>query len=414
MNAVDQALFRELVESTNDLVISLDSAGRFRYASPSIEKALGIEPAECIGAAAISLVHQDDQKRTLKNYRNWIRYQYASALLETRVIGANGEIRHFMWTVTLNYAEDGSVSVVNAIGRDATTIKRTEEKLRRNEEMWNKLFMASPTWIVLVTLDDGIIMDLNDPFCHDTGYRKEEVIGRTTKEIGLWPDPDDRDEILKIIKKTGSLDRLPLVLRMKNGDLRDFLWSTVVIEVRGRQCLLSVLVDVSELRKTEKELAEANMEIRERSNDLAEMNAALKVLLKQREEDKAELESRVMHNIKNMIQPHLRNLQTTGLNNTQLAHLDVAISRMSDIASRLGESLGRRTYGLTARELEITGHIIEGKTNKDIAEILNISVHSVESHRFSIRKKLGLLGKKINLRSHLMGIAQPEKRTQLF
>ena len=112
------------------------------------------------------------------------------------------------------------------------------------------------------------------------------------------------------------------------------------------------------------------------------------------------------HNIKKMIQPHLYNLRNSGLNATQVAYLDVAVSRLNEIASKLGFRLGYQAYGLTARELEVVGYIIEGKTNKDIADLLNISVHSIESHRFSIRKKLGLLGKRINLRPHLLGLSR--------
>jgi len=231
-------------------------------------------------------------------------------------------------------------------------------------------------------------------------------MGRTTIEVGLWPDPQDRGRTLEIIQQKGGLDKFPVKLRMRDGEIREFLWSTVIQRVKGEACLLSVLVDVSDLKQTQEKLAAINQELELRSMELSETNAALKVLLKQRDEDKKDLESRVWHNIKKMIMPHLFNLRQSGLNNTQQAHLDVVVGRLGDIASGLGQKLGYHAYGLTARELEIVGHIVEGKTNKDIADILCISVHSVESHRFSIRKKLGLLGKKKNLRAHLLALSQ--------
>ena len=177
------------------------------------------------------------------------------------------------------------------------------------------------------------------------------------------------------------------------------------MEVQDSECLLSVLVDVSNLKKAQEQLGEANRELKARTRELAEMNSALKVLLKQREEDKSELESRMWHNLKNMIQPHIFNLRQSGLNPTQTAHLDVIAGRLAEISSGLGRSLGHRAHGLTPRELEVAGHVLEGKTNKEIAKILHLSVYSVHSHRQAIRKKLGLLGSRDNLRNHLAGLA---------
>lgn len=406
MPSENNDFFRELVETTDDLVIRLDRAGRFWYVSPSAEKIFGIKPNLCIGRRALSFVHKDDRRSTLESFARWVANKTKSARLENRNVSFTGEVRLMMWTINLNFDQSGALVGVNSIGRDITQMKKAEEELRRREEMWNKLFMASPTWIALATLEEGLFLDFNDAFCKDTGYRKEELLGSTSVGIGLWPDPEERNRVLSLIKEKGGVDKLPIKLRMRNGELRDFLWSSVIVEVQGQPCLLNVLVDVSNLKRTEEQLAKTNKELQKRSNKLAEMNAALKVLLNQREEDKKELESRVWHNIKKMVQPHLNNLKMTKLTSTQLAHLDVAVNRLNEIASAIGERLGYNAYNLSVRELEVAGHIIEGKANKDIAEILNISVHSVESHRFSMRKKLGILGSKINLRTHLLTLSK--------
>ncbi|WP_169432964.1 PAS domain S-box protein [Desulfotignum balticum] len=287
-----------------------------------------------------------------------------------------------------------------------TRINNGIKQLQKKEKMWNKLFMASPTWIVLITLEDGKFIDINDAGCRDMGYAKEDIVGRTSVEIGLWHDEDERNHYLALIKKNGAIDKMPVKLTMRDGVLRDYLWSSTIITVKGEKCLLSVLVDVFELKKTEIELDKTNKVLNRRSNKLSEMNVALKVLLNQRDEDKEQLEAKVWHNIKKMIQPHLRNLKATDLNPLQHAHLDVVINRLDEITSGIGEKMGPNAYALSSRELEVAGHIIVGKANKEIAEILCISVHSVESHRFSIRKKLGILGKRSNLRTHLLNLSR--------
>ncbi len=408
----DFEFFQELAETGDDLFCWMDSRGRFRYVSPSAEIILGMRPDRCLGKKAISFLHREDRNQTSKTIRNCVEKQMRSTTMENRIVSKTGQIRHLMWTVNLKYDANGVLIRINTVGKDISQRKLAEEQLRKSEEMWNKLFMASPTWIVLVTLEEGKIIDLNEPFCRDTGYRKEEVIGRTTIEIGLWADEKERYQVLPLIKEKGSLDKMPIKLRMKAGDIRDFLWSTIVIEIQEQKCLLSVLVDVSDLRQTQNQLAFINKKLEERSGKLAEMNSALKVLLDQRDKDKKELESRVWYNIKNMIQPHVNNLKQTKLTPTQHAYVDVVGNRLNEISSGIGQKLGIGAYNLSARELEVAGHIIEGKSNKQISDILNISVFSVESHRFSIRKKLGIKGGRFNLRTHLMSLTKSSDEKQ--
>lgn len=401
MPAKTDDIFRDMVESTDDLVVRLDRRGRVFYISPSTMKIYGVPPEACLGTRALSFVHREDIRKTLELVAGVLAAKAGSATLENRYVDKAGNIRHMMWTMNFRYGDDGTLENISAIGRNITQHKLMEQRLRTNEERWNKLFMASPTWIVLASLDDGYFMDCNDTFCQDTGYAKKEVIGRTTLELGLWSGPEERNAILRLIKSRRRIDKHPLKMRMRDGVLRDFLWSGIIMEVLGKECLLSVLVDVSDLKQTQDQLASANRELKARSHELADMNSALKVLLRQREEDKDELESRMWHNLKNMIQPHIFNLRQSGLNPTQTAHLDVIASRLGEIASSLGRSLGHQAYGLTPRELEVAGHVLEGKSNKSISELLNISIYSVHSHRQAIRKKLGLLGTRGNLRNLL-------------
>ena len=399
-------IFRDLVESTDDLVVRLDHQGRVFYISPSTMLIYGVPPQACLGKKALWFVHPGDRRRTQEMMTGFIAASVSSATLENRYVDAKGNIRHMMWSLNFRYGDSGALENINAIGRNITQHMLMEQRLRDNQERWNRLFMASPTWIVLASLDDGYLVDCNDTFCQDTGFTKKEVIGRSTMELGLWSGAKERNHILGLIDTRERIDKHPLKMRMRDGVLRDFLWSAIIVDVQGRECLLSVLVDVTDLKETQKQLAEANLELKARSHELAEMNSALKVLLRQREEDKTELESRVWHNLKTMILPHVFNLRQSGLNPTQEAHLDVIAGRLAEITSRLGKSLGQQAYDLTPRELEVAGHVLEGKTNKEIARLLNLSLYSIHSHRQAIRRKLGLLGTRVNLRGHLAGLSK--------
>lgn len=407
MKSINSDFFKELVENEDDLFARIDNKGRLQYVSHSAEKILGIMPHLCIGRRVLSFVHKEDRRSTLECFVRLIANGVKKAELENRIVNSTGEIVTLIWFVHLYFDKNGILLEILTVGKVITQMKEVVNQLQKREEMWNKLFMASPTWIALVTLKEGTFLDFNNAFCNDTGYDKEEVLGRTSLDIGIWSDPDGRKRALSLIKERGgALEKFPIMLRMKNGDLRNFLWSSAIIETQGKKCLINILVDVSNLRKIENQLDETNRALQEQSSRLSEMNSALKVLLNQREEERKELESRVWHNIKKMIQPHLNNLRMTSLTNTQQAHLDVVFDRLDEIASGIGERLGYGVYSLSGREMEVAGHIIAGRSNKDIAEILNISVHSIESHRFSIRKKLGILGKRSNLRSHLLSLSK--------
>ena len=398
-------LFRDIVETTDNLVIKLDHEGRIAYINPAGSILFGEPARDFSGKSALSFLHEKDQVETKKRLAEFISAGVGGGTLENRVLDKAGQVRHMTWTLNFKYDHEGGLAGINAVGKDISEHMAMEQEHRSNQEVWNKLFMASPAWILLASLDSGDFLDCNDIFCQDTGFSKEEVIGRTTKELGLWSGPEERNRILNMIEDRERIDKLPLKMRVR-GVMRDFLWSCIIVDVQGRDCLLSVLVDVSDLKKTEEQLAAANRELQSRSQELADMNSALKVLLKQREEDKNDLESRMWHNLKMMIQPHIFNLRQSGLNPTQLAHLDVIDHRLGEISSNLGRSLGRTAHGLTSRELEVAGHVLEGKTNKDIAEVLNISIYSVHSHRQAIRKKLGILGARENLRAHLARLSK--------
>ena len=290
MGTFGNEFFQNLVEQTNDLIIRIDTRWRLRYLSPSVTTLMAHNKSAHIGGHMLSLIHPADRRDVITALTESIACRASSASVEARTPGIHGDVQDIMWTVSFHFDNKDHIQWIGAIGRNISKLKTAEEQLRKREEMWSLLFRASPTWIVLVARDDGRIIDCNDAFCRDTGYKKEKVIGRTTEEIGLWRERQDREDLLQRIRLQKFLDKEPVSLRMKNGEIRDMLWSTTTLAIQGEQCLLSVLVDVTDLRNTERKLAAINEKLQARSSELAEMNSALKVLLQQREEDKKDLE----------------------------------------------------------------------------------------------------------------------------
>jgi len=152
----------------------------------------------------------------------------------------------------------------------------------------------------------------------------------------------------------------------------------------------------------EQRVEERTRELRIKSENLEEMNTALKVLLKKREEDKNELEEQVIYNVKELIMPFLEKLKASRLDSRQLTLLEIMTSNLNDIVAPFAKSLSTRYLNLTPAEMQIANMVKHGKTTKEIAETLFLSTRTIESHRDSIRQKLGIKNKKANLRTHLL------------
>ena len=144
------------------------------------------------------------------------------------------------------------------------------------------------------------------------------------------------------------------------------------------------------------------MELKAQSHHLEEVNTALKVLLKQREDDKKELGENVLSNVKELVSPYLERLKKSRLNTNQKTLIDILDSNLSNMISPFISKLSSKYFNLTPMEIRVANLVKEGKINKEIAELLCISKNTVLFHRYNIRRKLGVKNKKINLRSHLV------------
>jgi DNA-binding CsgD family transcriptional regulator len=149
-------------------------------------------------------------------------------------------------------------------------------------------------------------------------------------------------------------------------------------------------------------LRRREIELEAQSQHLEEVNTALRVLLKQRSEDKNELQGNVLSNVKELVGPYLDQLKKSRLSTRQQTLLRILESNLNNIVSPFLNRLSTRFLNLTPTEIRVINLIKEGKTNKEIAELLLISKNTVLFHRHNIRGKLNLKNTKINLRTHLL------------
>ncbi|MGA3172933.1 MAG: helix-turn-helix transcriptional regulator [Syntrophorhabdales bacterium] len=150
----------------------------------------------------------------------------------------------------------------------------------------------------------------------------------------------------------------------------------------------------------------ADKALSEKSRRLEEAHTALSVLLERYHEDRAQLREGVLTNVREMIVPYLEKLRRTKLDQTQTEYVDIIQRGLAYIVSPFAIRISSRTLNLTRREIEVAYLIREGKTTKQIARFLNLSPRAVDTHRYNLRRKLGIGAKKINLRSHILSLAE--------
>jgi PAS domain S-box-containing protein len=156
--------------------------------------------------------------------------------------------------------------------------------------------------------------------------------------------------------------------------------------------------------QAEQVLRQSEAQLKEQSYHLVEVNAALRVLLRQREEDKRDLEEKVISNVRNLVLPYLERLKKTHLDHRQSTYISILENNLTEVISTFAKQLSASAVNLTPREIQVANLLKQDRTAKEIAEILGLGEYTIISHRQSIREKLGLKNQKLNLKSFLQAL----------
>ena len=157
----------------------------------------------------------------------------------------------------------------------------------------------------------------------------------------------------------------------------------------------------TELRVANETLSGQEKELRRRTQELEELNAALRVLLNQREKDKSVIEQRLVNNVQRTIKPYLEKLCRSALSAEQRHLVEILSAGLSEIVTPFVNEISSAAFDLTPAEIQVAELIRQGRSTKEIAAILNLSPNTVMTHRYNLRTKLGLKNSKRNLHSFL-------------
>ena len=139
--------------------------------------------------------------------------------------------------------------------------KNYTEQLSTSEEKFNKAFFSSPDAITITSLKDSRIIDCNEAFLQKSGYSREELIGKSARELGFWKNPEDRKYLVKILKNLGSAQEFETSFQKQNGEVLLFSLSSSIITLKGEPCILTISKDITARKQAEEKLklSEARM-----------------------------------------------------------------------------------------------------------------------------------------------------------
>lgn len=273
----------------------------------------------------------------------------------------------------------------------------------------------------------------NSVYADMLGYTVEEITSLSPEAVVNLVHPDDQADVwknyLNRLQGISTPQRYEFRIVKRDRTLRWVEAFATLMSYKGNPTSQVVLIDVTERKQAQEKLQRAHNELEERVRErtwdllqaneqlkerekelesktinLEETNTALKVLLKKREEDQIEIEEKILFNLKGVVEPYMEKLKESGLDKDQKAILGIVASNLRDIASPLSARLSSGYYNLSHAEVHVANLVRQGKSTKEIANLLNLSPRTIETQRNSIRKKLGLKNKKTALRAHLLSI----------
>lgn len=312
-----------------------------------------------------------------------------------------GEIRHFRSISSPLKDRDGKIIAAIEMVEDITERRRVLAQLRESEKWYRSIFETTGAATMLLE-EDTTISFVNREFEKKFGYTKEDIENKRKWTEFIAPEDVGRMiEHHRLRRVDANIPPRNYEFRFLNsrGEPRDIFITVDMIP--GTTKSIASLVDITELKRTEEALQKRGKELEDKTQELEELNAALRVLLKKREEDRNELEEKVVANLENLVIPYIDKLKHAQLSTRDKTNVNIIESNLKDIITPFSHKLSSRHLNLTTRELQIANLIKSGKTTKEIAGFLNVSPSAVNICRYRIRNKLGLNNQKVNLQSFL-------------
>lgn len=250
--------WRKLIEYSRDGIVILDENGEVYDANKRYENMLGYSRDEllklnvCDWEVMVSPDQVKEMVRTVDEKGDHFQSRHR------RKDGSTYEVE-----ISSDAIMDGKQKLILCVCRDITERKKMEEELRQSEEKFSRAFQLSPNMMAITTLNEGLIIDVNNSFCHFHETHRDKIIGKTTYELNLWASTADRDSVIKQLKEKKKVYNFETIMwRINSKEERTVLFSGEIISLKDEDYLLSEVIDITENKKAEAEKEKLEEELR--------------------------------------------------------------------------------------------------------------------------------------------------------
>jgi PAS domain S-box-containing protein len=256
--------YRAIFENAVEGIFQTTPDGRYLTVNPTLARMYGYEtPEEMIenigNIDQQQYVNPEDRKQLKALYaqQGFVKAYEAQVYTKQRRpiwISMNGRVVH---------GSQGKILYYEGTTENITERKLAEEALRTSEERFSKAFRNNPSLMSITTMADGRFIEVNDTFLRVTGYQREEVIGKTSRGLGLFVDSQDRDFVVRALEEKGRVQDMEVRIRLKDGDIATVSFSGEVVELGQEECWVAVAADVTERKRAEEELLLSNRKLQD-------------------------------------------------------------------------------------------------------------------------------------------------------
>lgn len=203
-------------------------------------------------------VVRESPNRYMFDYRQIGRFNIAQDRLPpgstiiNQPVSFYAEHKEKVWAVSTAFLLLGTLVIALLV--NIRRRKQSEESLRISEEKFSKIFRSSPDWIAISSISDGRYLDVNEAYLKTTGFSREEVIGKTPFELGIYADEQDRHLLFDVLRTGGTMHGQEMRFRMKSGEERIVQRSAETVSVGGEMLAISIVRDITEEKRAKEEL----------------------------------------------------------------------------------------------------------------------------------------------------------------
>lgn len=412
----NEKMFRAIADYGYDWESWVGPDGKPLWINSGVSRVTGYSPEECMAMDdfPMPLIYEPDKERMIQFFRDAVQGSDGDDI-EFRVRRKDGSLRWAAVSWQAIYDDKGVSLGHRSSIRDITKRKQMEEALRESENRFRRFAENAQDIIYRMSLPDGRYEYVSPSVFQISGYAPEEHYTGTISIKNII-HPDSAEYIEEQWKKL-QLGKTPppfyeFKIIHRNGSERWMHQRNVPVfdEAGSLVALEGIATDITSLKTSQEELKrhrdrleelvqERTSELEIKSKSVEELNVALKVLLHQVQEDKENLEQRLVANVQKLVLPYLEKIRKSRTDDEQIAYIGIIETNLNEIISPFLHAI--QHLNLTPREIQIANFVKEGKTTKEIAAMLGLAANAIDSYRNSIRIKLGLNKKKVNLQSYL-------------